>query len=192
MATVSPSSARRISAARNSWSKLAGENAHEIAIALTSPAQRPAKRLISSGSSGAISRPSYSKPPWAIIVGPRIAARRSAGHAEPGFTEYEPGAASRSTPTRSRPRRWMMALAGWVVPSIAWAMRDRSTVPTTPSMALRMPSSGSGVVGTLIVARTAPEPSTTTASVLVPPTSMPRRRDPFMRPCLRRAHSPVS
>ena len=51
----------------------------------------------------------------------------SIGQAEPGRTANEPGAASRRMPTRSSDLRWMMALAGCVVPSITCATAALST-----------------------------------------------------------------
>ena len=79
----------------------------------------------------------------------------------------------------------MTALAGWVVPSIALVTSRPSTGWSTRVSASRIPSIGSGVVATFTVARTPPRPSMTTASVLVPPTSI---ADPMLA---RLVHDPA-
>src|SRR5262249_18275616 len=65
-----------------------------------------------------------------------------------------------------------------VVPSMTWLSRCGSTpgVPSTASTAATIPDVMSGVPGTLDLAITRSAASMTTASVLVPPTSTPRRQ----------------
>ena len=143
-----------------------------------------------SSSRGLISSPSYSNPPRRIAALPMTVSWRSFGQAMPGRIASDAGAASRRMPIGSRSRRRMMALAGWVVPSIAWVMCARSTSAMTSSSAIRMPSLGSGVVAVLVLDRTLPPSSTTTASVFVPPTSMPIRSRVLMRSLLPWTRSP--
>ena len=173
---ASPSSEVRTSRARSSCSLVAGLKAADTAMARHPAATTSAaKRRAASVSSGAISAPVYSLPPSMMAETPMTMSRMSEGQAAPGLTPNEDGAARRSTPTVSRPRRWMMALVGWVVPSMALATRLLSTPWSTSLSDSRMPSMGSGVVATLTALITEPSASMTTASVLVPPTSMPMR-----------------
>src|SRR4051794_2755207 len=71
-----------------------------------------------------------------------------------------------------------MALVAWVVPSITRPTRRASSpsCPRTAASASRMPVVTSALVGCLVQLRTWLRPSRTTASVLVPPTSIPIRR----------------
>src|SRR5262249_56064260 len=81
------------------------------------------------------------------------------------------------TAPRRRFRRSSTALVAWVVPSMTWLIR-RGSAPgacRTVSIALVIPPVMSGVHGTLALATTRSAGSMITASVLVPPTSMPRR-----------------
>ena len=82
-----------------------------------------------------------------------------------------------STATRRRFLRSRTALVAWVVPSMTWLIRCGSTrgVPSTASIAATIPEVMSAVPGTLDLAITRSAASMTTASVLVPPTSTPRR-----------------
>ena len=122
--------------------------------------------------------PSYSKPPATISLRPMTMSLRSSGQAALGRTPREDGAARRSTPTRSRSWRRMMALVGWVVPSMALpSAAGSSTWAITALTAAWMPPIGSAVVAALVAATTVPAESTTTASVLVPPTSTPSLSD---------------
>src|SRR5579875_3776707 len=88
------------------------------------------------------------------------------------------GLPMRTTATRWRSRCSRMALVAWVVPSITWVMRwgGISPRPTASAMAEAMPEVTSGVVATLEAASTRSWRSSTTASVWVPPTSIPSRR----------------
>ena len=184
-----PHSASIIAAACSSWSVHAGLNAHDTATAETSPAHSPANRRMASSSRGATGVPSYSKPPSMIWLRPMTRSRRSWGQLALGRTPSDEGAASRSTPTRSRSRRRMMALVGCVVPSMALPSREVSSIwSMTVVIASMMPSMGSGVVAVFVSTMMWPLPSTTTASVFVPPTSTPSRRSFISRI----AHAPGS
>src|SRR5215472_6094751 len=81
------------------------------------------------------------------------------------------------TATRRKLLRSSTALVAWVVPSMTWLIRRGSAPGTcrTLSIALVIPLVMSGVHGTLALAMTRSAGSMITASVLVPPTSMPRR-----------------
>ncbi len=109
---------------------------------------------------------------------PETTSRSSCGQVSSGRTESVAGAPMRRTATRCRRRRSRTALVACVVPSMAWLMRARSMCPAarTASTAASMPELTSGVVGALALASRRSSRSRTTASVFVPPTSMPRRR----------------
>ena len=85
----------------------------------------------------------------------------------------------RMTAIRRSFLRSSTAFVAWVVPSITWVIRCGSDfrVPGAPvSIAVVIPRVMSGVPGTLALAITRSAASMITASVLVPPTSMPRRQ----------------
>ena len=147
----------------------------DTATASTVPCQSWAARRTAATSSGAISRPSKWCPPPITRASARAASRRSAGQSASGGTAVVAGAPMRSTPTRRRPRRSTMALVHWVVPSIACWTAARSCPSSTASSASRTPDSMSDVVGRLTAARTVLSWASSTASVLVPPTSIPMR-----------------
>jgi hypothetical protein len=103
--------------------------------------------------------------------------RMSGGQSVSGGMASPEGAPSRTTPTRQRLRRSTMALVQCVVPSMAWRMAPAGIFPSlsTPSTASVMPEETSVVVGRLHWAMTSSRSSRMTASVLVPPTSIPSR-----------------
>src|SRR5258707_13061797 len=108
-----------------------------------------------------------------------MAARRSAGQPTKGGMARVAGAAMRIRPTRLRLWRSRIAFVQWVVPSMACliAPGSRPGCPSTnPWSALRMPLVTSGVVGDLKLASKSERSFNTTASVFVPPTSIPRRK----------------
>ena len=105
-----------------------------------------------------------------------MTAARSAGQSDMGGTAVVAGAASRSTPTGFKRCRSITALVNWVVPSITAAIRSGAappcfkTVPAAATIASAIPT----LVATLCQDSTW-SPSISTASVLVPPTSIPKR-----------------
>src|SRR5499426_3914642 len=132
---------------------------------------------MASVSRGDMSRPSNSMPPSTIVVPTEMASVRSRGHPNIGRTLRVAGPPILITATRRRFRRSSTALVAWVVPSMTWLIR-RGSAPgacSTVSIALVIPPVMSGVHGTLALATTRSAGSMITASVLVPPTSMPRR-----------------
>src|SRR5882757_3526998 len=149
-----------------------------MATASTSPRTDRKNSLVASASKGTISRPSYSEPPRTILVRPPTAATRSAGHPKRGSTAVDDGAPTRSTATSWSLRRSRTAFVAWVVPSITWLIRlvETPALATTSAIASRMPVVTSGEVVCLVLAIKAFSRSRTTASVCVPPTSMPSRR----------------
>src|SRR5215831_1521124 len=175
--TLLPATSRTRSAALSSCSGETGANTLTIATASTRSAIGSTKRAMASSSSGAIGRLSNSKPPPTMTSPADTASRRSGGHVDSGGTASVAGAPSRTTATRRRPRRSRIALVAWVVPSITWVIRSGVTEgePRTAVIARSMPSLTSGVVGTFAFATRRSSPSSTTASVLVPPTSTPSR-----------------
>src|SRR5262249_47151962 len=102
---------------------------------------------------------------------------RSRGHRSVGGRGGGAGPPFRRPAPRRRFRRSSTALVAWVVPSMTWLIRRGSApgVCRTVAIALVIPPVISGVHGTLALATTRSAGSMITASVLVPPTSMPRR-----------------
>src|SRR5439155_17901754 len=176
--TSSPSSSRAISAASSSCRSETGAKTLEIATPSTVPATLARKRRVSSASNGTRSRPSNSMPPRTIVSPPETASRRSAGQPKSGRTPSVAGAPMRSTATRLSFRRSSTAFVACVVPSITCVIRSFATASPAriASITWRMPPVTSAVVGTLARASIAPSLSSTTASVFVPPTSMPKRK----------------
>ncbi len=106
----------------------------------------------------------------------RTSSARSSGQSTKGGSEAPEGRPMRTAATRPRSRRWTTALVKWVVPIIAAsASRAPGARSTSPARARVMPVVTSGVVGVFTAAATVSS-SRSTASVLVPPTSMPMRR----------------
>src|SRR6516165_10634761 len=83
----------------------------------------------------------------------------------------------RTAATRERSRRWTTALTKCVVPITTPSIAPRATAgwPASSASAVTMPAVTSAVVGVLTACTTRPS-SSSTASVLVPPTSIPIRR----------------
>src|SRR5215467_7184315 len=175
---TSPSSRLTISAACSSCRAETGANTLVITMPWAVPPTRPRNRASASVSSGDRSRPSNSMPPSTISAPTDTAAARSFGHSNIGLMLCVAGPLSRTTATRRSFLRSSTAFVAWVVPSMTWVIRCGSTPGTfsTVSMAAVMPPVMSGVHGTLALAITRSAVSMITASVLVPPTSMPRRQ----------------
>ena len=178
-ATSSPSTSSERSRAARSCSAETGEKTPVTATASALPAHRleEARGRLAIERRRARARRTPSPPP--TIASPaETARRRSSGQAISGGTERVAGAPRRSTATRFSRRRSSTAFVAWVVPSITWVTRPRSisAEASTRSSAIRIPPVTSGVVGDLAHASTASSRSSTTASVFVPPTSMPIRR----------------
>src|SRR6516162_4722067 len=108
---------------------------------------------------------------------PRTEWARSSGQSQNGGNEALAGNPMRTAATRARSRRWTTALTKWVVPITTPSIAPRATSgwPASSARAVTMPAVTSAVVGVLIACTTRPS-SSSTASVLVPPTSMPIRR----------------
>ena len=170
------------SAARRSWLGSSGEKIEEMATALRPAAFISCAALVTAASSSGMKRrPSYSWPPSTIHTPPRTSVARSSGQSQNGGSEAEAGMPSLSAPTLVRWRRWTTALMKWVVPIITPSMRfsvpfDSFKTPVAPRLfsESRMPVVTSSLVGALTAPVTLPS-SIRTASVLVPPTSMPMR-----------------
>ncbi len=172
-------SSRRIAAASSSHEAFSGEKtaatATERMPGVADPprgrAHARARRTARAGGRRTRGRPRASPPR------PRTSAARSSGQSTKGGSDAPEGRPMRTAATRPRSRRWTTALVKWVVPIItAWASRARR-VPAPPARRGRgvIPAVTSAVVGVLTAAATASS-SSRTASVLVPPTSMPMRR----------------
>ena len=174
MWTSSPITSRHSRAAASSWSLRTVENTQEMATERTLPSSPSKKARAASWSKGANSLPSYSKPPPTMTLSTAIFFRSSAQSTMGGMPTVA-GAPMRMTPMGARFLRSTMALVHWVVPSMAWPMALGSTPDwrMTPRMASTMPSYTSEVVWRLTSATTLKFSSISTASVLVPPTSMP-------------------
>ena len=165
------------SAARLSWLGSSGEKIEEMATDF-----RPfsfisrAALVTAASSSGMNGRPSYSWPPSTIHTPPRTSSARSSGQSQNGGSEAEAGMPSLSAATLVRCRRWTTALMKCVVPIITPSMRLPSSTPVDPRLLIesRMPVVTSSLVGAFMARTTLPS-SIRTASVLVPPTSMPMR-----------------
>src|SRR5437660_686757 len=143
-------------------------------------------------SNGTIGRPSYSCPPSSMTTSPRTSSARSSGQSTNGGSDALAGRPMRTAATRVRPRRWTTALVKWVVPIMTalivvagsassarsvgglFGMRLGSVASSSDSARVTPPVT-SAVVG-VFTAATTRSPSRRTASVLVPPTSMPIRR----------------
>src|ERR1700731_2601894 len=108
---------------------------------------------------------------------PRTRSARSAGQSQNGGSEALAGNPIRTAATRARSRRCTTALTKWVVPitTPSILLRAMSGRGGSSASAVTMPVVTSDVVGVL-TARATPPSSSMTASVLVPPTSMPIRR----------------
>src|SRR4051794_37146869 len=108
---------------------------------------------------------------------PRTRSARSAGQSQKGGNEALTGNPIRTAATRARSRRCTTALAKWVVPMTTPSIVLRAIYrpPVSPASAVTMPVVTSDAVGVLTACATFPS-SSITASVLVPPTSMPIRR----------------
>ena len=149
-----------------------------MATASTS-SPRSSRNLASSPRpNSANSCPLNSEPPSTMTFPARTVDLRSAGQSKSGGIEWLAGPATRTTATRYKPCRSSTALVACVVPSITWVIRSRDTLGarTTESRTDDTPSCVSDVVGVFALARTRSLTSRTTASVLVPPTSIPTRR----------------
>src|SRR5215467_4418528 len=175
---TSPSSRLTISAACSSCRAETGANTLVITMPWAVPPTRPRNRASASVSSGDRSRPSNSMPPSTISAPTDTASARSFGHSNIGRMLCVAGPPSLTTATRRSFLRSSTAFVAWVVPSMTWVIRSGSTPRAfrTVSMAAVMPPVMSGVHGTLALAITRSAESMMTASVLVPPTSMPRRQ----------------
>ena len=103
---------------------------------------------------------------------------RSGGQPNIGRMLSVAGPPIRITAIRRSLLRSSTAFVACVVPSMTWVIRSRSTSGerSTVSIAVVIPPVISGVPGTLALAITRSAPSMITASVLVPPTSTPRRQ----------------
>src|SRR5262249_55482985 len=141
------------------------------------PPTSPRNRAMASVSRGDRSRPSNSMPPSTIVVPTEMVSVRSRGHPNIGRTLRVAGPPILITATRRRFRRSSTALVAWVVPSLRWLCRSGAApgVGGGVPVPVVLPPVMSGVHGTLALAMTRSAGSMITASVLVPPTSMPRR-----------------
>src|SRR5215470_7767575 len=174
---VSPSSRLTISAASSSCRGETGANTLVITMPWAAPPTWPRNRAMASVSRGDMSRPSNSMPPSTIVVPTEMASVRSRGHPNIGRTLRVAGPPILMTATRRSFRRSSTALVACVVPSMTWLIRCGSAPGAckTRSIAVVIPPVMSGVHGTLALAMTRSAGSMITASVLVPPTSIPRR-----------------
>ena len=173
--TSGPSSSATISAARCSNSVLTGEKTELIATERTPCAAMSAQwRRSSSGSSAEMGLPSNSWPPCARYARPAMAATRRCGQSTIGGSDAVAGSPRRSAAVGASRRASTSALMKCVVPIMTAATSDGANgcSACSASSAVTMPDVTSGVVAAL----TAPSrraPSISTASVLVPPTSIP-------------------
>src|SRR5499433_1329491 len=174
---ISPSSRLTISAASSSCRGETGANTLVMTMPWAATPTLPRNRAMASVSRGDRSRPSNSMPPSTIVVPTEMVSVRSRGHPNIGRTLRVAGPPILITATRRRFRRSSTALVAWVVPSMTWLIRCGSApgARSTVSIALVIPPVMSGVHGTLALAMTRSARSMITASVLVPPTWMPRR-----------------
>ena len=180
------SSSVRIAAARVSCDGSTGEN-EPVTTSASSPSarNRSAALTMASSSSGSKGRPSYSMPPFTRIDTPSTAAAKSWGQSTSGGRPRPAGKPTRKKPTRLRSRRCTTALVKWVVPTTTASTRSCGSA----CRAFRMPVSTSDVVGVLIDA-TIWVPSSSAASVFVPPTSIPIRLMPWDPPGRCRSQTP--
>src|SRR3981189_3439214 len=109
-------------------------------------------------------------------ISPRTPAARSCGQSQNGGREALAGMPIRMAATFIKCRRWTTALTKCVVPITTASTGTRAAGSARNAFkASRMPDVTSIVVGRLTV-KTTLSPSSSTASVLVPPTSIPMRR----------------
>src|SRR5690606_15901102 len=108
------------------------------------------------------------------------ASTRSSGQPAIGGTPSAFGSDTRNTATRVRSRRCTKAFTNWVVPIITAAILSRCSgaAASTAETALMTPLRTSAVVKLFAEASTS-LPRISTASVLVPPTSMPSLHAPI-------------
>jgi len=119
---------------------------------------------------------------------PRTSRARSSGQSTKGGSEALAGSPIRTAATGVRSRRWTTALVKCVVPIITAStrLRSRREVSSSERSAVVIPEVTSAVVGVL-TAQATRSPSSSTASVFVPPTSIPIRFTRASRPS-RREH----
>src|SRR3954469_4789645 len=109
-------------------------------------------------------------------ISPRTPSARSCGQSQNGGSEALAGMPIRIAATFIKFRRWTTALMKCVVPITTASIGPRAEGSARSAFsASRMPDVTSCVVGRL-TAKTTLSPSSSTASVLVPPTSIPMRR----------------
>src|SRR5258708_3702593 len=109
-------------------------------------------------------------------ISPRTPSARSCGQSQNGGSEALAGMPIRIAATFIKFRRWTTALMKCVVPITTASTGPRAAGSARNAFrASRMPDVTSFVVGRL-TAKTTLSPSSSTASVLVPPTSIPMRR----------------
>src|SRR6185436_8906081 len=109
-------------------------------------------------------------------ISPRTRSARSCGQSQKGGSEALAGMPIRIAATFIKFRRWTTALMKCVVPITTASTGPRAAGSARNAFrASRMPDVTSSVVGRL-TAKTTLSPSSSTASVLVPPTSIPMRR----------------
>ena len=168
-------SSRTIPAAASSHSAVSGEKmlAMPTDVMPDAAISRAALRMASASNSTS-GRPSYSCPPSIMKTRPRAIAARSSGQSTNGGSEALAGNPMRTAATGLSPRRCTTALVKCVVPIItASILPGPATRPASRSRsACKMPPVTSSVVGVFTPATTRSS-STRTASVFVPPTSMP-------------------
>src|SRR5438067_1964011 len=171
-------SSARISRARSSCDGSSGEK-----LAATATERRPLSRIrraasrIPVSSNGMNSRPSYSWPPSSMTTSPRTSCARSSGQSQNGGNDALAGKPMRIAATRDKLRRCTTALTKCVVPMTTPSIGPRATPAWRDNFAsaATMPPVTSSVVGVLTACTTRPS-SSNTASVFVPPTSIPIRR----------------
>src|SRR6267143_3577370 len=167
-------SSARIAPACSSHDGSSGENTEATATEVT-PASRKrrAAARMPLASKGTIGRPSYSWPPSSMTTSPRTSSARPSGQSTNGGSDALAGRPMRTAATRVTPRRWTTALVKCVVPIIAALTREASGATASSSDNARVtPPVTSAVVG-VFTAATMRSPSSRTASVFVPPTSIP-------------------
>src|SRR5258708_3983968 len=111
-----------------------------------------------------------------MTTAPSTSPARSGGQSQKGGNEAPVGRPMRIAATRASPRRCTTALTKCVVPITTPSIAPLATAGWRPrrSSAVTMPSVTSAVVGVFTACTMLPS-SSSTASVLVPPTSMPMR-----------------
>ncbi len=174
---VPGSASARISPARFSNSFETGENTDDTATDLIPLAAICAAiPRNSASSSGEITRPSNSLPPCARYQWLPSTSRRSAGQSTIGGRLCVAGRHSRTVATCARSRRCTTALVKCVVPIITTSTLSAVVLAaaSTSRSALTTPVITSPLVAAFTPATTV-LPSISTASVFVPPTSIPIR-----------------